>query len=79
MMNRPQRRVVCAANKYDCDYGGIDMIFIGVRHFCPIMRQNMEPHKDFIKVNLKCRGSLTNSVCLWTEKRRYKSRVRLDN
>lgn len=56
MMNRPQRRVVCAANKYDCDYGGIDMIFIGVRHFCPIMRQNMEPHKDFIKRESEVQG-----------------------
>jgi hypothetical protein len=56
MMNRPQRRVVCAANKYDCDYGGIDMIFIGVRHFCPIMSQNMEPHKDFIKRESEVQG-----------------------
>lgn len=56
MMSRPQRRVVCAANKYDCDYGGIDMIFIGVRHFCPIMRQNMEPHKDFIKRESEAQG-----------------------
>ncbi len=56
MMNRPQRRVVCAANKYDCDYGGIDMIFIGVRHFCPIMRKNMEPHKDFIKRESEVQG-----------------------
>ncbi len=56
MMNRPQRRVVCAANKYDCYYGGIDMIFIGVRHFCPIMRQNMETHKDFIKRESEVQG-----------------------
>lgn len=33
-----QRIVVCAANKYG------DKLFIGVRHFCPIMRDNM---KDF--------------------------------
>lgn len=56
MINRLQRRVVCAANKYDCGYGGIDMVFIGVRHFCPVMRQNMEPHKDFIKRESEVQG-----------------------
>lgn len=56
MMNRLQRRVVCAANKYDCRYGGVDMVFIGVRHFCPVMRQNMEPHKDFIKRESEVQG-----------------------
>lgn len=56
MMNRLQRRVVCAANKYDCGYGWIDMVFIGVRHFCPVMRQNMEPHKDFIKRESEVQG-----------------------
>lgn len=31
-----QRRIVCAANRY-----GEHFMFIGVRHFCPIMRKNM--------------------------------------
>lgn len=30
------RLVVCAANKYGDD------VFTGVRHFCPIMRKNMQ-------------------------------------
>ncbi len=32
------RVVVCAANKYG------STVFIGIRHFCDIMRQNMEGH-----------------------------------
>lgn len=31
------RLVVCAANKYG------DSVFTGIRHFCPIMRENMKP------------------------------------
>lgn len=34
--DRPKRFVVCAANKYG------DLIFTGVRHFCPVMRFNMD-------------------------------------
>lgn len=34
---RPKRFVVCAANKY-----GSGDIFIGIRHFCPLMIKNME-------------------------------------
>ena len=33
---RPERFVVCAANKYG------ELVFVGVRHFCPVMRFNME-------------------------------------
>ncbi len=33
-----KRIVVCAANRYE------ETVFIGVRHFCPLMRQNMEGH-----------------------------------
>ena len=33
---RGQRFVVCAANQY-----GEHFMFIGVRHFCPLMRKNM--------------------------------------
>lgn len=36
--DRPDRSVVCAANKYG------DLVFIGVRHFCPVMRFNMRDH-----------------------------------
>lgn len=32
------RVVVCAANKYG------PMVFTGIRHFCPVMRQNMTGH-----------------------------------
>lgn len=35
--DRTQRLVVCAANQY-----GEHFMFIGVRHFCPLMRKNME-------------------------------------
>lgn len=35
---RPARSVVCAANKYG------DLVFIGVRHFCPVMCFNMRTH-----------------------------------
>ncbi|HCO3755909.1 TPA: hypothetical protein ACNTUM_000651 [Escherichia coli] len=45
MSDKPQRRVVCAANRYECKPGGW-MLFTGVRHFCPIMRQNMEPYRE---------------------------------
>lgn len=33
--DRPARSVVCAANKYG------DLIFTGVRHYCPVMVFNM--------------------------------------
>jgi len=36
--DRPARSVVCAANKYG------DLVFIGVRHFCPVMQFNMRTH-----------------------------------
>lgn len=42
-----QRRVVCTANKYKLT-SGESMFFVGVRHFCPVMRQNMQPYKDII-------------------------------
>ncbi|WP_222168006.1 hypothetical protein [Citrobacter amalonaticus] len=48
MSDKPQRRVVCAANRYQCKLGGAPMVFIGVRHFCPVMRQNIHPHKEYI-------------------------------
>jgi hypothetical protein len=35
------RMVVCAANRYGNEVVGYFM-FIGVRHFCPVMRKNME-------------------------------------
>lgn len=37
--DRPARSVVCAANKYG------DLVFTGVRHFCPVMVFNMK-HYD---------------------------------
>ena len=36
--DRPARSVVCAANKYG------DLVFIGVRHFCPVMQFNMQSY-----------------------------------
>jgi len=36
--DRPARSVVCAANKYG------DLVFVGVRHFCPVMLFNMRGH-----------------------------------
>ncbi|SAF87642.1 Uncharacterised protein [Enterobacter ludwigii] len=42
-----QRRVVCAANRYSCTLGGV-VVFVGVRHFCPLMRQNMQSWHDVL-------------------------------
>ncbi len=47
MSDKPQRRVVCAANRYDCNVG-CWVVFIGVRHYCPIMRQNMQSYEDML-------------------------------
>lgn len=41
-----KRRVVCAANQYDTQDGRVK-VFVGVRHYCPVMIQNLEfwkPH-----------------------------------
>ncbi|MBF84509.1 MAG: hypothetical protein CL489_08550 [Acidobacteria bacterium] len=38
-VNGIKRQVVCAANKYPCG-----TIVLGVRHFCPLMRQNIKAH-----------------------------------
>ncbi|WP_368755048.1 hypothetical protein [Klebsiella oxytoca] len=35
------RRVVCAANQYESKIGGNPLVFIGVRHYCPIMRHSI--------------------------------------
>ncbi|WKL60380.1 hypothetical protein QZN18_20560 [Klebsiella variicola] len=35
------RRVVCAANQYESKIGSKPMVFIGVRHYCPIMRHSI--------------------------------------
>jgi len=37
--DRPARSVVCAANKYG------DLVFVGVRHFCPVMQFNMQGYE----------------------------------
>lgn len=47
MTDKLQRRVVCAANQYGCTLGGV-LQFIGVRHFCPLMRQNMQSWSDVL-------------------------------
>lgn len=36
-VNGYKRQIVCAANKYPCG-----TIALGVRHFCPLMRQNIK-------------------------------------
>jgi hypothetical protein len=36
--DRPARSVVCAANKYG------DLVFVGVRHFCPVTQFNMRAY-----------------------------------
>jgi hypothetical protein len=51
---RPERFVVCAANKYG------DLIFIGVRHFCPVMCFNMQ-HYD-IPALRKVRGEVQGFI-----------------
>lgn len=47
MSEKISRRVVCAANQYSCTLGGV-LHFIGVRHFCPLMRQNMQSWSDVL-------------------------------
>ncbi|NWC63721.1 hypothetical protein [Cedecea sp. P7760] len=51
-----QRRVVCAANKYESKLGISPMTFVGVRHFCPIMRQNMQPFFKHIERSSEVQG-----------------------
>ena len=55
MSEKLQRRVVCAANRYECTLGGV-LIFVGVRHFCPLMRQNMQSWGDTIIRNTETQG-----------------------
>lgn len=55
-MNKIQRRVVCAANKYQCILGGEPLVFIGIRHYCPVMRQNMQPWHEHIDRNSEIQG-----------------------
>lgn len=49
------RRVVCAANKYELNDGSTK-IFIGIRHYCPVMRQNIEFWKLSIKRSTEIQG-----------------------
>ena len=49
------RRVVCAANKYELNDGSTK-IFTGIRHYCPVMRQNMEFWKLSIKRSTEIQG-----------------------
>lgn len=50
-MSDTQRRVVCAANQYDI-VDPIDgwgkVIITGIRHYCPLMRQNLKSWVDLI-------------------------------
>lgn len=49
-----QRRVVCAANQYDIkSRTGVEKrVFVGVRHFCPIMIENMSQWRtDIIRTS----------------------------
>lgn len=55
-MNKIQRRVVCAANKYQCMLGGEPLVFIGIRHYCPVMRQNMQPWQEHIDRKSEIQG-----------------------
>ncbi|QHQ14553.1 hypothetical protein GMW39_00830 [Pectobacterium parmentieri] len=50
----PQRRVVCAANKYQSEDG--ELIFIGVRHFCPLMRQNIGKSIELVDRKTEVQG-----------------------
>lgn len=52
--DRPKRSVVCAANKYG------DLIFTGVRHFCPVMLFNMQ-HYDIPELR-KERGEVQGFI-----------------
>jgi hypothetical protein len=57
--DKPQRRVVCAANKYETGLkkpGDGGMVFIGVRHHCPIMRNNMFPYREILERDTEVQG-----------------------
>ena len=49
------RRVVCAANKYELNDGSTK-IFTGIRHYCPVMCQNIEFWKLSIKRSTEVQG-----------------------
>ena len=49
------RRVVCAANRYELKDGSFK-IFIGIRHYCWVMHQNMEFWKTSIKRETEIQG-----------------------
>lgn len=53
---KPQRRVVCAANRYESTIGGNPMVFVGVRHYCPIMRQNIQPFIEHLNRSSEVQG-----------------------
>lgn len=58
-MNDVQRRVVCAANRYELEVereGHKYVTLIGVRHFCPIMRGNFIRVKSEIKRSTEVQG-----------------------
>nr|CEP28708.1 conserved hypothetical protein [Klebsiella variicola] len=48
MSEKITRRVVCAANQYQSKIGGDPIVFIGIRHYCPIMRQNISQSLMYI-------------------------------
>lgn len=56
MMEKFKRRVVCAANKYNCKLGGSPMVFVGIRHYCPVMRQNMQPYMEHLDRQSEIQG-----------------------
>ena len=56
MMEKFKRRVVCAANKYNCKLGGSPMVFVGIRHYCLVMRQNMQPYMEYLDKQSEIQG-----------------------
>lgn len=57
MTSKVARRVVCAANKYETRLQPSEsVVFIGVRHFCPVMRQNMFHYREMLKRETEVQG-----------------------
>ena len=55
-INGIKRFIVCAANRYG------DTVVIGVRHFCPLMRQNLDGVGSNLELRILNQGSGLNPV-----------------
>lgn len=56
MDNAVVRRVVCAANLYKLRATDEIVICVGIRHYCPLMRQNLSHVKDLVDRQSEVQG-----------------------